>query len=915
MKIMAYGMILLLMLSMVSALEGGIYPVVSPTVGKSIGPSDAPVHIEWFASPGCPFCAQWYEETFPDIMNEYEGDVRVSYHHFPLSFHENSMEVSFALECAGKHGIFWEYIDRTIDDKGMSRNELLDLAEDYGIDIDEFDDCMRLSSVESAVESDIEYAQEMNVQGTPYFFVNGKPLVGSQSFNAFADVIDEFLDDDLPPPPSGAHSGSLEEGETQVYWWDGKEYEITLAWVSDALYWEDPGKTTASAPSLDNQPSAKFIVNGDTSDSLHPGEKDEVACGTLKVESIGNRVTSSGDTGIVDFLFYPGECYNGDFVKLHEGDHHLVTLNGINFKILLERVDDHSISVEVYRNGEGVSTSMHVGEYETVNGLRFLVKDADEDAEWAYIGDFSVVDDEPTTFEGTLKEGETKLYLWNGKEYELTVIFVSDPYYWEESKTADIATGPTARFLLNGDFSDYLGVGDKDQMLCGDIRVTEIYSEGRDGKVSYIFYPSVCGQEPPGNEELHIAEGETTVIEVEGKEFEISALRVYGERADFLVNGLEGNAFPNQYASINGLKFYVYNLWDATEVAVLGKFETYDYVPPEPGDGITDTLREGECQTYGIVGYEMETCLKEVRHDSAGVPCYEDSNGNTACADIARPYAWFRINGDVDLRVYEGMTETFTFDNFHGKLYVKDIDQEWEGGDKVTFNLDGSRSVPNPVVCSADAKRCADGSYVGRVGPNCEFADCPIAQLEACEDGGHQYCDSTGRCDCYYDTDDIGWDAIDSWCPDGQRVCYDDGSCECYQTNMPYPESYYPGEDPSVEPTLVCNNGCELNGKCVDFGMRYANGEKRYCSLEGWALQKSDGTSCQNSYECESNQCSSGACVDLVAQVRENTSLLQRITNLAEQDLRRQQWIIGMKQISWNWRNINPLVLFKIEAS
>lgn len=29
------------------------------------------------------------------------------------------------------------------------------------------------------------------------------------------------------------------------------------------------------------------------------------------------------------------------------------------------------------------------------------------------------------------------------------------------------------------------------------------------------------------------------------------------------------------------------------------------------------------------------------------------------------------------------------------------------------------------VACTADAKQCPDGSYVGRVAPNCEFAACP----------------------------------------------------------------------------------------------------------------------------------------------------------------------------------------------
>ena len=32
---------------------------------------------------------------------------------------------------------------------------------------------------------------------------------------------------------------------------------------------------------------------------------------------------------------------------------------------------------------------------------------------------------------------------------------------------------------------------------------------------------------------------------------------------------------------------------------------------------------------------------------------------------------------------------------------------------------------PEPVACTMEAKLCPDGSYVGRVSPNCEFAPCP----------------------------------------------------------------------------------------------------------------------------------------------------------------------------------------------
>ncbi len=36
-----------------------------------------------------------------------------------------------------------------------------------------------------------------------------------------------------------------------------------------------------------------------------------------------------------------------------------------------------------------------------------------------------------------------------------------------------------------------------------------------------------------------------------------------------------------------------------------------------------------------------------------------------------------------------------------------------------------STSEEGPVACTMDAKMCPDGSAVGRVGPQCEFAECP----------------------------------------------------------------------------------------------------------------------------------------------------------------------------------------------
>ena len=41
----------------------------------------------------------------------------------------------------------------------------------------------------------------------------------------------------------------------------------------------------------------------------------------------------------------------------------------------------------------------------------------------------------------------------------------------------------------------------------------------------------------------------------------------------------------------------------------------------------------------------------------------------------------------------------------------------------------GLKNAEKPVACTLEAKLCSDGSYVGRTGPNCEFALCPHEDL------------------------------------------------------------------------------------------------------------------------------------------------------------------------------------------
>lgn len=54
----------------------------------------------------------------------------------------------------------------------------------------------------------------------------------------------------------------------------------------------------------------------------------------------------------------------------------------------------------------------------------------------------------------------------------------------------------------------------------------------------------------------------------------------------------------------------------------------------------------------------------------------------------------------------------------------------------VRFLISGGEPV---VFCTQDAKLCPDGSYVGRIGPDCEFAECPSDDDDLSPNFGNDY--------------------------------------------------------------------------------------------------------------------------------------------------------------------------------
>jgi protein-disulfide isomerase len=175
-------------------------------VGKAPvrGNPKAPVTVVEFSDFQCPYCVR-ARPTVNRVRETYGVKVRWVFRHFPLDFHAQAQKAGEAAACAGEQGKFWEMHDLLW--ANTAKLQVADLkghAATLGLDAPRFGQCLDSGRYSGLVAADLQAGQGYGVSGTPAFFVNGRPLVGAQPFDAFAQVID----DELQRPAAAASAAS-----------------------------------------------------------------------------------------------------------------------------------------------------------------------------------------------------------------------------------------------------------------------------------------------------------------------------------------------------------------------------------------------------------------------------------------------------------------------------------------------------------------------------------------------------------------------------------------------------------------------------------------------------------------------------------------------------------------------------------
>lgn len=164
------------------------------------GDPNAPVTIIEFSDFQCPYCGSWTADAGAKIASSYidQGKVRLGYFHF-VFLGEESQTAAEASECAGDQGKFWEFHDLLFqrqngENKGaFSVENIKKFAQELSLDTAAFDECLDSGKYTEIVTKQGQIARQLGVQSTPSFLLNGTPMVGAQPFEAFQQIIEQFV--------------------------------------------------------------------------------------------------------------------------------------------------------------------------------------------------------------------------------------------------------------------------------------------------------------------------------------------------------------------------------------------------------------------------------------------------------------------------------------------------------------------------------------------------------------------------------------------------------------------------------------------------------------------------------------------------------------------------------------------------
>lgn len=158
------------------------------------GAPAASVTIEEFSDFQCSFCARSVS-TVKQILEEYPGEVRWLFRHFPVfESHPNAPAIHMVAMAAGEQGRFWEMHDLLFENRDrVARDDVFGYARRLNLDMAHFEASLGDRSLITRMEADYNEAIDRGVRATPTFFINGRKVEGAIPYSLFKREVETAL--------------------------------------------------------------------------------------------------------------------------------------------------------------------------------------------------------------------------------------------------------------------------------------------------------------------------------------------------------------------------------------------------------------------------------------------------------------------------------------------------------------------------------------------------------------------------------------------------------------------------------------------------------------------------------------------------------------------------------------------------
>ncbi len=167
-------------------------------VGHVLGSPEAPVVVVELGDFGCGACALFHQTTWPAIEREFVQTGRVQWRHVPFLLGlRHGDEGTKAAECAADQGQYWEMHDllytrhKEWTKPRNPRDVLRTYASELGLDADTFATCYEEDHGKDRTRRATRAAEELDVSGTPTFFINGSRALGALTIEVFRRLLED----------------------------------------------------------------------------------------------------------------------------------------------------------------------------------------------------------------------------------------------------------------------------------------------------------------------------------------------------------------------------------------------------------------------------------------------------------------------------------------------------------------------------------------------------------------------------------------------------------------------------------------------------------------------------------------------------------------------------------------------------